>query len=164
MTTPDLQSGESCVPDYSLVSYVMRFPCADVVEMVAQCFEQQACSLERHGGVVLTDNTHHHCWVWSPGDVTSPSPSPSEQHSKTCNCGAISIHDISSHTSWRTLQSLQVPHPLSLTTPPDSTHLHERQLPTVFDLLAPRTAALTCANEMCQTILTTSFIISQAEQ
>lgn len=141
----------------------------DVVQMVAQCFEQQASSLEKHGGQVLTDCVHHHCWIFPPPSVwdeASPSSprSPSEGDvNKTCNCGAVSLRDIPAHITWRTLlpvDTLQpLPHLLSGYVPLSPTS--DPRLPNVFDLLTPRIAALSCASEMCQTVLTTAFIITQ---
>lgn len=144
----------------------------EVIESVAKCFEQQASALEKHGGRVLTDSLHHHCWFFPPlaattchgTDVSGDGLLTCVPAGKTCNCGVISLCGIPAGTYWRVLQppdSVDTFDPLPLPSSPD--HVQQSQ-PSVVDFLVPKVAAFSCASELCQNVLTTAFIITQSHQ
>lgn len=139
-----------------------------VIEMVAACFLQQACALDKHGALVVTDAFSHHCWFFPP----PPPPAVGCDGDSgvgvlagkaTCNCGAVSLSDIPNATKWSSVnagggQMLDV-------SPPQPLHhfpSHDRKRLTVlFDLMTPKVAALTCGVELCENVLTTAFVLSQ---
>lgn len=132
-----------------------------VVEMVAQCFEWEAVALEKHGGQVLTDSVHHHCWSFPPPSLCPRAPSHSASPGKTCNCGAIALTSIPVDATWTALGGADSA--LATPLPPPSIMGMPRQLsqgfPEVFDLLVCRVSALSCAAELTQALLTTAWLL-----
>lgn len=160
-----------------------------VLEMVCACFERQAMALDKDGATLLTDSSCHHCWTLPPsfwfsladeaggggaegvgggrgaeggGQVGQRGRQDEVRElmkGKSCNCGSVSFSDLPPHTTWNILS----PSPLL-----PLAHLHSDisgspflvKQSTVCDLLTPRLAALECASELAQTLLSTAFTIT----
>ena len=135
-----------------------------VLEMVAECMEWQAAALEKHGGQVLTDSVSHHCWLAPPPSLCPHGPLTTAAlaaEGKKCNCGAVSLAQISVDAVWTTLGSdLAV---LDTAPPPSVSYDLSLRSPDLFDLLACRRSALSCAAQLAQTLLTTAWVLTHAE-
>lgn len=133
--------------------------------MVARCFEWQAAALEKHGGQVLTDSASRHCWSFPPSCHMTKEWSLVHDfgQSRTCNCGAVSLSVIPEDTTWTTLSADAV-----LATPSSPPHVGKRRnpelcegSPDVCELVMCRVAALSCAAEIAETLLTTAWALQQ---
>ena len=152
--------------------------------MVCTSFEQQALALHgREGNTVLTDSAYHHCWTLPPGAVRNGGKLEEREvdgdervggrnsrwsdmiKGTCCSCGGVAFSGLPPCTTWRRL-SPQPSFTSSSSAPQLSTteHLHPKLPPvnssTTCDLLTPRLAALQCAAELVQSVLTTAYTVS----
>ena len=136
-----------------------------VLDMISTCFERQALALDKDGATLLTDSIYHHCWTLPP-----PSLWPSQgvevrnlMKGKSCNCGGVSFSDLPLQFSWTFLSPTLSPLPLiDLYSDPSNKPRSVKQS-DVCDLLIPRLAALECAAELTQTVLSIALTVSQQD-
>ena len=139
-----------------------------VMEKVSHCFEQQAIALEKNGALVVTDSCHHHCWFFpqlSHRMEVKEEGGGRGGANKKCNCGAIYLSTLPSDTSWTSLSlpGLDVLDQLPLKNvhaPSCTANTLKGEFPDVCDLLSSRIAAIKCAAELSQTVLSIAYIIS----
>lgn len=132
------------------------------MEVVAQCFEEMAAGLNRHGALMLTDSQSHHCWFFPPPDARgtdTPPPADDSPDDCTCSCGKMLLSDVPPDSSWSSigrepLGDPTVPRPLP-------SYWQHHSSTGVFDLLTPRVAALSCANGLSDIVLNTAFVLTQ---
>lgn len=143
------------------------------MKMVAQCFEDLAGALNKHGALALSDSYSHHYWFFPPPDVllsaaTSPDAPPSAVTPPdtpplncSCNCGMTTLSALPVDTSWSIvgLGATMGTHP-----PLPTLHCQDQfgkdHTPSVFDLLTPRVGAISCANELSGVVFKTAFMLT----
>ncbi len=142
-----------------------------MLQMMAVCFQRQALALyDRAGFTVLSDSAHQHCWTIplgtvsrsgqgdDGGDLVSDSRHIPGTH---CCCGGVALASLPCSTTWHLLC------PIPLTTSSHSPSNHDPLLQAssahhglISDLLTSRLAALHCASELAQTVITTAFTVT----